>query len=114
MNPTGLFAVICVYDHDQGVDWYTWLLGRKPDDRPMDWLAQWRFPCGGIQVWKDEKRAGSSLATIVVADLAAERARLVEAGIRLGPEQAGEHGLIARAEDPDGNQIILAEPPKSA
>jgi predicted enzyme related to lactoylglutathione lyase len=111
MNPIGIFAVVCVYDFEQGVDWYTWLFGRKPDERPMEWLAQWRFTVGGVQVWKDEKRAGGSLATVVVSSIAAERARLAEAGLRLGPGEGGEHGLVARIEDPDGNQIVLAEPP---
>ena len=112
MQVQGIFAVICVADFEQSVGWYGLLFGREADERPMDWLAQWRFAGGALQVWKDAARAGRSLATIVVPDIEAERRRLADAGLALAEASKGDHGAIAQIGDPDGNRLTLAEPPK--
>lgn len=114
MNTIGFYAVMCVSDMARATDWYGRLLGREPDARPMDWLVQWWREGGGLQVWRDADRAGHSLTTIIVADMAAERARLQAVGLELSPDSAGDWGIIAQISDPDGNRITLAEPPRAA
>lgn len=111
MRIQGIYACIAVSDFENGVDFYTRLMGREPDDRPMDGLVQWRRD-GGLQIWHDAAHAGHSRATIVVPVMGDERSRLDAAGIKLGPDVAGDWGIVAQIADPDGNQITLAEPPK--
>ena len=109
----GLYSVACVGEMARSTQWYAKLLGREPDDRPMDGLIQWRTPAGGLQVWKDEERAGRSLLTLVVPDLGVARAELARAGLTLGPESRGDYGAVAQIDDPDGNRLTLAEPPET-
>jgi predicted enzyme related to lactoylglutathione lyase len=112
MTVTGIFAEVCVEDIERSIAWYTKFFGRPPEDRPMEGLAQWRQGPAGFQVWRDAERAGHSLSTIVVASMGEERSRLDSAGLALEPDQAGGFGIIAQIEDPDGNRLTLAEPPK--
>ncbi|RDE08921.1 VOC family protein [Pelagibacterium lacus] len=112
MNIQGLFAVATVADMARGEDFYTRLLGRGPDDRPMEGLIQWRQSYFGIQLFEDAARAGRSRMTIVVPDMAETRAQLAGRGLTLEPEINGDFGKIAQIYDPDGNQVTLAEPPK--
>ena len=44
--------------------------------------------------------------------MASERQRLGGLGLELGPDSAGDWGIVAQIEDPDGNRITLAEPPR--
>lgn len=107
-----IFAVACVSDMDRSAAWYAALLGREADDRPMDGLAQWRFGAGaGLQLVLDPGKAGCSLVTIITPSLAAARARLRDAGLRLEDDVQGDFGLLAQVSDPDGNRLTLAEPP---
>lgn len=109
----GIYAGIAVADFEAGVAWYSKLMGRAPDDRPMPQLAQWRnMGKAGLQVWDDADRAGKSLATIVVPVLATERERLAAEGIGFTMEAEGDFGRVAKLRDPEGNEIALAEPPK--
>lgn len=112
MNVQGLFAVATVADMGRGEDFYTRLLGRGPDDRPMKGLIQWRQNYFGIQLFEDAARAGRSRMTIVTPDIAETRAQLAGRGLTLEPEISGDFGKIAQIYDPDGNQVTLAEPPK--
>jgi predicted enzyme related to lactoylglutathione lyase len=112
MNSIGFYAVMCVSDMERATAWYEKLLGRAPDARPMDWLVQWWREGGGVQVWRDTERAGHSLTTIIVTDMATERKRLAAAGLTLGEDTQGDWGIIAQISDPDGNRITLAEPPR--
>lgn len=109
----GIYAGIAVADFAAGVAWYSKLMGRVPDDRPMPNLAQWRnMGQAGLQVWDDAERAGKSLATIVVPVLATERERLAAEGIGFVMEAEGDFGRVAKLRDPEGNEIALAEPPQ--
>lgn len=113
MDVMGIFAVSCVSDMERSVEWYTKLMGRAPDDRPMDTLVQWRNPgAGGVQLMLDAERAGRSLITIVTPLMAEARAGLEAAGLKLGPDVAGDWGIVAQVDDPDGNRVTLAAPPK--
>ena len=94
---------------------YTKLLGREPDDRPMETLVQWRgFSSAGIQLFKDAAKAGNSTLTLVVSDLEKTKLLLNDQGIDLVQIQQGDFGKIAKLSDPDGNNITLAEPPKNS
>ena len=92
--------------------WYTKLLGRAPDHRPMDTLVQWElFDGGGLMLSSSAEIAGTGAVFLYVEDLAAERGRLGDLGIALGEDDAGDYSLLAQVRDPDGNLITLASPP---
>lgn len=113
MDVQGIYAVACVSDMERSVAWYTKLMGREPDDRPMPTLVQWRnMGKAGVQLMLDAERAGKSLMTIVTPLMDKARAGLDAAGVKLGPDVKGDWGVIAQVNDPDGNRLTLAEPPK--
>jgi predicted enzyme related to lactoylglutathione lyase len=113
MEIQGLFAVACVSDMEKSVVWYTSLFGRSPDDRPMEGLVQWRNVGGaGLQLVLDAEKAGASLITIVTPKMARAREELASASLQLKPDIQGDFGVLAQIDDPDGNRITLAEPPK--
>ncbi len=92
--------------------WYTKLLGRRPDHRPMDTLVQWElFAHGGLALSTDTEIAGKGVMFVVVDDVAAERRRLQELGIVLGEDIEGDYSTLAQVRDPDGNLVTLATPP---
>lgn len=113
MEIVGIFAVACVRDMERSVDWYTRLLGRGPDDRPMEGLVQWRSSDGaGLQLVLDEEKSGTSLITIVTPELTIARTQLAARSLTLEPDIQGDFGLLAQIDDPDGNRLTLAEPPR--
>jgi len=92
--------------------WYTKLLGRRPDCRPMDTLVQWElFDQGGLMLSNSDEIAGKGVMFLYVVDLAAERRRLEGHGIPLGDDIPGDYSTLAQLHDPDGNLITLATPP---
>lgn len=106
-----LFAVACISDMPRSVKWYADFIGREPDERPMEGLAQWRESNGcGLQLVLDVERAGASLITIVIPEMNRARQMLAAAQLELGPNIEGDFGVIAQISDPDGNRITLAEP----
>ena len=110
-----VFAVIATADLDRAERFYTALTGRAPDDRPMDGLLQWRGPdAAGLQVVLDLSKAGNSMATLIVPDMSTARAALRSAGLTLGPDIHADQSTIAQIDDPDGNRLTLAEPPRIA
>lgn len=101
-----------VADLDAAADWYTKLLGREPDHRPMDKLVQWELSDeGGLMVSTSEEIAGKGVMFLYVDDLEAERRRLHEQGIELGDDNEGDYSTLAQVRDPDGNLVTLASPP---
>ena len=114
MEIQGLYAAMFVKNIASSSQFYSSVLGREPDDRPTDTLIQWRgFGSAGIQLFQDPSKAGKSIMTLVVRDLAATKSVLDAQRIKIGPIQQGDFGKIAHVTDPDGNVITLAEPPKS-
>lgn len=113
MEIQSVYTVASVADMNRGEAFYTALIGRGPDDRPMDGLIQWRgIGTAGIQVSLDASKAGHSLMTIVTPDMEAARNALKGAGLELGEDIQGDFGVLAQIDDPDGNRLTLAEPPK--
>jgi catechol 2,3-dioxygenase-like lactoylglutathione lyase family enzyme len=92
--------------------WYTKLLGRGPDNRPMDTLVQWElFDRCGLALSTDGEIAGTGVIFLYVADLSTERRRLQDLGIVLGPDIRGDYSTLAQVRDHDGNLLTLATPP---
>ena len=91
--------------------WYTKLLGRRPDHRPMATLIQWElFDQGGLMLSISDEIAGGGVAFLYVEDLTVERRRLEGLGIMLGDDIEGDYSTLAQVRDPDGNLITLASP----
>ena len=115
MTVQGIYASAAVSDFEAGLVWYEALMGRPPDDQPIPNMAQWRnMGAAGLQLWKDDARAGKGLMTIVVPNLATERSRLSGLGIQLVNEAKGAFGAVAQIFDAEGNRINIAEPPKAS
>ena len=92
--------------------WYTKLLGRRPDNRPMPTLVQWElFEHVGLALSTSTEIAGKGVMFLIVDDVAAERRRLAGLGITLGDDIPGDYSTLAQVRDPDGNVLTLATPP---
>jgi hypothetical protein len=108
MNPQRIYTAWLTADLAAVEGWYTKLLGRGPDHRPMDTLVQWElFDQGGLMLSTSEEIAG------YIDDLAAERRRLQGLGIVLGGDIPGDYSTLAQVHDPDSNLITLASPARN-
>jgi hypothetical protein len=110
---TALFAALHVADIGAARAFYTRLMDREPDLVPNDVEACWSVTdTGWIYLMQDAERAGTSLATILVDDLAGHVAGLDARGIAHGPvERNGAGVLTAWVTDPDGNRLQFGQPP---
>ena len=107
-----IYTALLTADLAAAEDWYTKLLGRGPDNRPMDTLVQWElFDQSGLALSTDDEIAGRGVMFLYVDDVAAERRRLKGLGIELGDDIEGDYSTLAQVRDPDGNLITLATPP---
>ncbi|GFE82086.1 hypothetical protein GCM10011487_40860 [Steroidobacter agaridevorans] len=113
MNLQMTYTILRTADLAAAERWYTKLLGRSPDNRPMPTLVQWELSARhGVGLSSDELICGPGGALfLIVDDLAAERRRLQDLGIGLGEEMAGKYSTLAQVRDPDGNLLTLATPP---
>ena len=112
MNLQKIYTVLLTADLAAAEGWYTKLLGRGPDHRPMDTMVQWElFDQGGLALSTDAEIAGRGVMFLVVDDVAAERRRLKDLGIVLGDDIEGDYSMPAQVRDPDGNLLTLATPP---
>jgi catechol 2,3-dioxygenase-like lactoylglutathione lyase family enzyme len=106
------YTALLTKDLAAAEDWYTRLLGRGPDNRPMETLVQWElFDHGGLALSSDEEIAGRGVMFLYVDDVATERRRLQGLGITLGDDIEGDYSTLAQVRDPDGNVVTLATPP---
>lgn len=107
-----VYTSLLAADLKKAEAWYTKLLGRGPDHRPMETLIHWElFDHGGLMLSSSEEIASAGLVFIYVADLAAERRRLQALGIVLGDDIEGDYSTLAQVSDPDGNRVTLASRP---
>jgi catechol 2,3-dioxygenase-like lactoylglutathione lyase family enzyme len=107
-----LYTTLLTADLAAAEGWYTKLLGRAPDHRPMDTMVQWELSeQGGLVLSSDKLIAGKGVMFLVVDDVAAERRRLQGVGIVLGDDIEGDYSTLAQVRDPDGNLLTLATPP---
>lgn len=112
MNLQKIYTALLTADLAKAEDWYTKLLGRGPDYRPMHTLVQWElFDQGGLMLSNSGEIAGKGLLFLYVDDVQAERRRLNGLGIALGADIPGDYSTLAQLRDPDGNVVTLATPP---
>jgi catechol 2,3-dioxygenase-like lactoylglutathione lyase family enzyme len=112
MNLQKIYTALLTADLAAAESWYTKLLGRGPDSRPMDTMVQWElFGQGGIALSTETEIAGRGVVFLIVDDVAAERRRLQDLGIVLGDDIEGDYSTLAQVRDPDGNMLTLATPP---
>jgi catechol 2,3-dioxygenase-like lactoylglutathione lyase family enzyme len=112
MNLQKIYTTLLTADLAAAERWYTKLLGRGPDYRPMDTLLHWElFDHGGLMLSSSDEIAGKGMMFVYVENLAAERRRLQSLGITLGDDIPGDYSTLAQVRDPDGNLITLATPP---
>lgn len=104
-----VLAVVPVADIAPASRWYERLLGRAPDNRPMDSLAEWRVTeSAWLQVTQDAPRAGNTLLNFAVDDLPAHRADLLSRDLVPGEIQTVNKGVqLSAIADPDGNTITF-------
>lgn len=110
-----LYPFLLASDLAEAEDWYTRVLGRPPDTRPMSTLVQWELapPCG-LGLSTDPEIANRGATFLIVDDVAVERRRLHRLGILLGADMQGDYSILAQVHDPDGNLLTLASPPSRA
>jgi catechol 2,3-dioxygenase-like lactoylglutathione lyase family enzyme len=107
-----IYTALFTADLAAAEGWYTKLLGRAPDHRPMKTLLHWQlFDQGGLALASDDEIAGRGAMFLYVDDVAAERRRLQGLGIVLGNDIKGDYSMLAQVRDPDGNLLTLATPP---
>jgi len=112
MNLQKIYTALLTAELAAAERWYTKLLGRGPDNRPMDSLVQWElFGQAGLALSSDDEIAGRGVMFLYVDDVAAERRRLQGLGIVLGNDIEGDYSTLAQVRDPDGNLLTLATPP---
>lgn len=112
MDLQKIYTALLTADLAAAERWYTKLLGRGPDYRPMATMVQWDlFDGGGVALSSEADIAGRGVMFLVVADVAAERLRLQRLGIELGDDIEGDYSTLAQVRDPDGNLVTLATPP---
>lgn len=103
-------AGIAVFNFEESLGWYERLLGRPPDRRPMPHLAEWRFGSGGgIQIFEDSERGGTSSVTLVDTDIDERIDELKKQGINIRSTSNSDIARICIIADPDGNQIVFAQ-----
>jgi predicted enzyme related to lactoylglutathione lyase len=105
-----VLAGVAVKDLDAATAWYSKLIGRPPQSRPMAEVAEWEFARGGwLQVFEDAERAGSSSVTFAEDDLDERLAELKSLGIVIGQTTDSDYVRTAIIADPDGNQLVFAQ-----
>jgi catechol 2,3-dioxygenase-like lactoylglutathione lyase family enzyme len=77
MNLQKIYTALLTADLKAAEGWYTKLLGRRPDYRPMETLVQWElFDQSGLMISTSDEIAGTGVVFLYVNDIAAERRRL--------------------------------------
>jgi predicted enzyme related to lactoylglutathione lyase len=112
MSVNRVLAGVAVADVDAAMPWYERLFGRRPDALPMEGLAEWHIPAGGVvQLVASADRAGRSLLTLDLDELEHELAAMRERGLDAGAldDTTSDKVLIASTTDPEGNEITLVQ-----
>ncbi len=111
MTIKNALASVAVADLAATLPWYQKLFGRPADSRPMDEVAEWKFPGGGwLQVYQTAgERIGKCSVTLAVDNLDQQIADLRALGIDPGKIMGGAVVKVVMLQDPDGNSIAFAE-----
>lgn len=111
MSIQNSLAGIAVRDLNAATRWYEKLFSKPADQKPMPEVAEWAFPRGGwIQLFRDSDRAGKSSVTFSVSDLKAEVDHLRSLDLLVGDVQESKQVKTLIINDPDGNQLVFAQP----
>jgi predicted enzyme related to lactoylglutathione lyase len=103
----GIYAAATVRDLEAALAWYERFMGGPADDHPLPDMVQWRnMGAAGLELWRDDARAGNAVMTIVVPNLTAEKKRLAAEGISPATESSGDFGAAATFFDQENNRII--------
>ena len=104
-----VLAAVPVTDLDSSRRWYESLFGRAADNNPMSTLVEWQVvPGGWVQVFTDERRAGSTAVNFAVQDLDAHIDDLKQRGLEPGEIVDANKGVrLSALTDPDGNTVTL-------
>ena len=111
MQIANVFVSIGVTDHTAGCAWWSTLIGREPDRRPMPSCCEWDLADTVLfQVLDNPKQGAVDIVSIRVGNLDSEIARLRGEGFTID-EPAKVPGFatlrIATFTDPDGNTVNL-------
>ncbi|RZI97470.1 MAG: VOC family protein [Rubrivivax sp.] len=110
MSIQNVLASVAVKDLNKAEAWYTRVLGRAPDGKPMPEVVEWKFPRGGwLQVYQEPERAGHGSCTLAVDDLDEQVARLSALPIDLSQRSESPAMRTLMISDPDGNHIAWAQ-----
>jgi len=110
MSIKNALASVAVTDVDAAIAWYSQVLGKPPDSRPMPEVAEWKFERGGwLQVYQLPERAGSGSCTLAVDSIDEHVAHLTSLGVDTSQRSSGDTVKTLMIQDPDGNHIALAE-----
>lgn len=106
-----LFASVAVSDLELARAWYELFFGRPVDIVPNDDEVMWKATDSAwVYVTRDSARAGNSVVTLAVPDLAEVTSALAVRGLAAGKiERVGDAGRKAVVLDPDGNSMALIE-----
>lgn len=108
MTITGVLAQSTVSDLAAGERWYSTVLGRGPDVRPMPGLIEWHLgDTFGVQVFEEAGRAGNSSMVLDESDLDALADRLAAAGVDHDGVQQVTSSRALMLADPDGNRVVF-------
>ena len=107
----GAVLDVAVGDLERSQDFYAVVVGRPCDLRPQPGQCEWRLhlrPEVALRLTADAGAAGHGTVALGVADLDAERSRLLGDWPDL-PQPSVKPGIIARLTfpDPDGNTVVL-------
>jgi catechol 2,3-dioxygenase-like lactoylglutathione lyase family enzyme len=112
MTITHAFAGLPVTDYKAAYPWYVRLLGREADMFPRDSECVWRLTStSSVYVVEDPQRAGRSLVTLALDDLAAHERRMQAAGVVFAIEPGGVAPRRLIVTDTDGNRLTFFHDP---
>jgi catechol 2,3-dioxygenase-like lactoylglutathione lyase family enzyme len=110
MNLVSVVGVLPVADHDEAVSWYQRWIGRGPDVKPMQGVAEWQLAENAwIQVALDPDSAGRTTVVVGVADLDTQCSACAAGDVAVG--DVNDYGFVKTAEavDPAGNKILFVQ-----
>ena len=113
MNLQKIYTALLTADLAAAEGWYTKLLGRGPDYRPMDTLVQWElFDQGGVALSTDDEIAGKGVMFLFVGTMSRPSAAGCRAwGSCSGTTLRATTRRWRRCVILDGNLLTLATPP---
>ena len=102
-----LFAGMPVSDFAAAKAWYETLLGGEPAFMPHETEAVWELAEHRyLFIVEDEKRAGTAIPTVFVAEFDALLAAIAERGLEPAEVETYSNGVRkAIFRDPDGNEL---------